>query len=589
MTIARRMEEASLRVESRVFIPLATAVLALFALWRVGIGADVSDGTHVVALAMRVAQGDRVLLDEMNLQAFGSLAAVPFVWTWMQVFGVQGIVLASRVYYVVLAFAVGFLAYRSLRIGLPPVAAFVAVVTTLGPVPYNLLVTSYNTMPVLALGLGTSLAFAALLTSSVRYAAAVGVAMAVAILSHPSSLPAAVAVALSFAVLARRPRAVLGLVAGGGAVSLAIILVIAVGPGLTALQDTIAYTTEYQAHRPSLLARGRQALERYVDGMLVWRHLPAFALAVLALLPRLSWTWRAVAASGIPVAVAGAACVVVPPHITAREPLGLLSGGFVLIVAPLLLLPVAAWAHRKGSERIRLLLLLTLPVAIVGMTSFSLISSANVRWGVAAPPVQPLFGALAAGLVLWATRHAGRVAGGLTALALVCSLLVVHPLRTFQNPDPRQLAARISDGPLAGLKTDANHLTADCELRTLVATWVGPHDSVFFYARPGGYAYSTAKMDTNILWLADFGQANHRTVEWWTKTGRWPDVAMIYPAAVRRAGGWAALATEDPVITALSQTYGPPTESDGYLVLRRDGRTPERLSEPPAGCAARTQ
>ena len=97
----------------------ATAVLWIFLLWRVRLGADVGDGTHVVALAMRMAQGDVVLRDEMNLQALGSLVAVPFVWVWLEVVGVGSIVLASRVFYLVLASMAGLVCYRARRTRLP--------------------------------------------------------------------------------------------------------------------------------------------------------------------------------------------------------------------------------------------------------------------------------------------------------------------------------------------------------------------------------------------------------------------------------------------------------------------------------------
>ncbi|GGK73588.1 hypothetical protein [Ornithinimicrobium pekingense] len=567
-----------------VLVPLVTVVLAVLAVWRASVGADLSDGTHVVALAMRMAQGDAVLADEMNVQAFGSLPAVPFVWLWLQLVGVEGIVLASRLFYLVLAFGVGALCYRALRVALPPGAALTAAVLMLGPVPYGLLVTSYNTMPVLTLGLAACAGFAALVTGSPRWSATSGAALAVAVLSHPASLPACAVMALTLLVLARRRPVRLGVLAGGGAVSLLIVLLLVVGPGLTALSDTLAYTAEYQAGRRPPLERLREATLRYLDGVRSWRFTPAAALAALAVLPRLPDGWRAAAAAGVPVAAAAAAWAVVPSTIVPGEPLGLHSGAFVLVVTPLLWLPVAVWAHRRRVREVRTLLALTTPLAVVGVVSFSMLSSAHVQWGVAAPPVQPLFGALGAAVVLGAARHGRPWAAGLAVVALVGSLVAVHPLRTFHNADPRQLVGRVAAGPLAGLLTDADLLEADCRLRALVPAWVGAGESVFFYARPGGYAYSTARMDTNIVWLSDFGEANAWTVDWWERTGRWPDVAVVHPGAVQRAGGWEALASQDPVVAALDEGYGPPREREGYLVLRRDGSDRQAPAVPPEGC-----
>lgn len=571
-------------MRSRWGVPVATLALALFAGWRVRIGADVGDGTHVVALAMRMAQGDQVLADEMNLQALGSLAAVPFTWLWLHLVGVEGIVLASRVFYLVLAFSTGVVSYRALRTGLPAIAAFPAVVLMLLPTPYNLLVTSYNTMPVLALGLATCAAYAALTTRSSGWAAGAGVALLVAVLSHPSSLPAAAALALTLLALSRHRPVVIGVLAGGGTASLLVLLAITVGPGLSALQDTITYTAEYQAERAGPVARWDRAFRRYLDGLLAWRHLPAIMLACLALVPRLRWKWRALCVLGIPLALVVAAWTVVPPTIVNREPFGLLSGAFVLLAVTLMLLPVAVWAHGTAHHDSRLLILLTAPMALIGVISYSMVSSAGATWGVAAPPVQPLFGALGAGLVLWLARHGSTVLGTFAAVALVSSLAVVHPLRTFQNPDPRQLSGRIPAGPLAGLATDAHYLAADCQLRAAVSTWIEPGESAFFYARSGGYAYSQASMDTNIVWISDFGAANRWTVDWWDKTGRLPDVAFVYPAPVRAAGGWEELAAEDPLIARLSEGYGEPVELPGLLALRRDGTARELSGDPPVGC-----
>lgn len=572
-----------------ILVLTATAALAALALWRAGVGADVGDGTHVVALAMRMAQGDQVLVDEMNLQALGSLAAVPFAWVWLHLVGVEGIVLASRVFYLALVLAVGTVAYRALRTGLPALAAWPAVVLMLVPTPYNLLVTSYNTMPVLGLGLAVCTGFAALRTGAARWAAVAGVALGLAVLSHPSSLPAAATLGLTLLLLGRhRPGVVPGLLGGGLTTSALVVLGIALGPGLGALQDTIAYTTDYQADRLSPGARWARAFLRSLDGLLDWRHLPAIALAVLALVPRLGWRWRAVCALGVPVSLAVAAWAVVPASIVSREPFGLLSGAFVLLLVSLLTLPVGVWAHRQGPPEVRLLLVCTLPLALVGVTSFSLVSSAGVTWGVAAPPAQPLAGALTAALVLWARDVGPRALPVLAALLVVASLVAVHPLRTFQNPDPRQLTGRVAAGPLAGLLTDEEYLTADCRLRAVADRWVTPGDGVFFYARSGGYAYSEARMDTNIVWISAFGEANRWTVDWWEEHDRWPEVAVIYPAAVDRAGGWEELAAQDPLIAALDARSGPPVADQGYLVLRADGTTPPS-GPSPAGCGGRLQ
>ncbi|QFG70024.1 hypothetical protein [Ornithinimicrobium pratense] len=555
---------------------LATLALSVFALWRARLGSDLGDGTHVVALAMRMAQGDQPLTDEMNLQALGSVPAVPFTWLWLHFVGIEAVVLASRVFYVALALAVGTVGYRALRTRLPRTAAFTAVVLMLLPTPYNLLVTSYNTLPVLMLGLAGCAGFAALSTRSARWAACAGVALAVTVLGHPASLPAAAMLGLTVLILARRGPVVTGVLVGGGAASALMVLVLALGPGLGAVLETVRYTTDYQASRPGPFTRLAGSTQRYLTGVLAWRHLPALVLALLALLPRLPWRWRATAALGIPVVLAGTAWVVAPEEPHGGEPFGLYSATFALLLLTFLAAPVLAWAHRVGDRDLRLLLVLTAPTAVLGVVFFAMTTSASIRWGAPLPPVLPLVGAVGVGLVLWAGRHGTRTLALLAALALVGSLLAVHPLRSFRDGPPGTLLGPVTAGPMAGLHASEFHVQRDEALRALVEAWVEPGDGVFFYSIPGAYTYSAAPMQTNLIWISAFGQANEETVRWWRETGRLPDVAVVAKAPERAAGSWDALVATDPLLRFLQEHYElvadlPRDGGDAY-VFRAAGR-----------------
>lgn len=557
---------------------VATVALVAFALWRVRLGADLGDGTHVVALAMRMAQGDQVFVDEMNLQALGSVAAVPFTWLWLELVGVEGVVLASRVFYVALGLGVGAVAYSALRTRLSRAVAFAAVVLMLLPTPYNLLVTSYNTMPVLMLGLAACAGFAAVTTRSSRWGACSGVALAVAVLSHPVSLPAAVVLGVTVLVLARRGPAATGLLVGGGLASALVVAVLLLGPGPGALLETVRYTADYQAERPEPFARAARSLQRYLLGVVEVRHLPTFVLLVLALVPRVAWRWRVAAALAVPVSLALTSWLVAPDESVGGEPFGLYSGAFALLLLTFLAGPVGAWAFSKAGDRdLRLLLVLTAPTAVLGLLAFAMTTSASIRWGAPVPPALPLLGAVGAGLVLWAGRHGTRVLAVVGAVALVGSLLAVHPLRSFRDGTPGTMQGPVTAGPLAGLHTREEQLEQDGELRDLVQTWVGPQDGVFFYGIPGGYAYSTAAMQTNLIWIGSFGEANGRTVRWWEETGRRPDVALVGAAPVRAAGGWPELAASDPVIAHLDEHYElvvEPTEQEGDVLVLVSGEAP---------------
>ncbi|MCK0110853.1 hypothetical protein MWU75_01680 [Ornithinimicrobium sp. F0845] len=569
-------------VAQRRLVAVGALLLTVFAIWRAGIGADFGDGTHVVALAMRMAQGDMPLADEMNLQALGSLPAVPFTWVWLSTVGVDGIVLASRLWYVALALLAGVLGYRALRTGFGPVGSFVAVTLMMLPTPYSLLVTSYNTVPVLGLALATCTAFAAWRVRSGRWAALSGVALALTALAHPAMVPPAMVLLAMVVVVGRGPVA-RGVLTGALGTALVIVVAVALGPGVGALGETLRYTAEYQSARLTAFERLTLSAEMHRNGLLVWRNVPALLLAVAAGLPWTSQRWRALLATGsvvaLSIAVVGAS-LQQPP--TEELLLGSVAAALVVLAA-VLLLPFLVTARDLGEDRLRVLLVLTAPTAVVGFVAVSLVSSASAKWGVAAAPVQPLFGAAALVVLLFVARHHVRAVALLAALALLGSLVVVHPMRSFRDVQPHRLDGRVEDGPLAGLLTHEAYLQEDCELRAAVRDWVDPDDSVFFWAAPAGYVYADAPMSTHNIWVADFGAASAAGVEWMTRTDRWPDVAFVHAGALASAGGWEALAARDPVIARLDAHYGEPTEVDGFVVLRRDGGV--RADGPaPQGC-----
>lgn len=559
------------------------ALVVAFAVWRATIGADFGDGTHVVALAMRMAQGDVPLADELNLQALGSVAAVPFTWVWLNVVGVDGIVLAARLFYVAVAALAGVLAYRALRTGFAPLPCFVAVTVMVLPTPYSLMVVSYNTMPVLGLAVATCGAFAALRTGSGRWAVLTGLALAWTVLSHPAALPPAATVAVVVLALAPAGPVRRGVLAGGLGASALLVAWVLVGPGVGALVETLRYTGEYQAERPGPGTRLAVSLRMHAEGLLAWRNLPALLLAALAALPRIPRRGRTLLAAAAVVALAGAVVVGAVREAPDELLLGPVASAFIVLVA-VLLLPFLLSLGRPRDDRFAQLLLLTAPSAVIGFVSLSLTSSASAKWGVAAAPVQPFVGVVALLLLVVLARHRTQSLAVLTSGALVVSLLAVHHLRTYRNGPPWRLADRVAAGPLMGLLTSEDYLRDDCDLRRTVRDWVDEDDSVFFWGRASGYAYSTARMDTHNVWLPPFGPAHAHGARWMTEHDRWPDVVVIHRGSFRAAGGWDAQLGQDPVLTRVHRDYGEPTETGGYLVLRRDGEVRQQ-GPPPEGCA----
>lgn len=461
------MLEARKRQE-RALVTTGTVLVVAFAVWRATTGADLADGTHVVALAMRMAQGDAPLSDEMNLQALGSLPAVPFTWLWLQVVGVEGIVLASRVFYLLFALCVGWLAYRGLRTGAPPVLAFLGVTLMLLATPYSLFLTGYNTGPVLGLGLATCASFAALQRRSGRWAALAGVALAFTVLSHPAALPPAALLAISVLVLARRGQVVRGLLTGGMGASLLVVLAVLTGPGLGALVDTVAFTFDYQADRITAGERLLRSLGMHVEALLVWRNVPALVLAVVATIPRVSLPWRLTAVAAVPVALAVAVVWASGRTAPGELLLGEVASAYLVLIAVLITPAVVLAVREVEDPRLQRLLVLTLPPAVLGLVSLSLVSSASAKWGVAAGPVQPLAGAALLVVLVLLARHRGRAVALIAGGAVLVSLLAVHTTRVFSDGPPWRLDARVTQGPLAGLLTQEGIVRQDCETRRAV-------------------------------------------------------------------------------------------------------------------------
>lgn len=569
-------------------LPVAalTLALVLLALWRVRFGVDHGDGGHVVAIAVRMARGDLPLVDEMNLQALGSLLAVPFTWVWLQLVGTEGIVLASRVFYLGLALGAGAIGYLALRTGLRPLIAFVGVVLACTPTAYNLLVTSYNTVPLLALSTAVFAGYAALSRGSARWGAVTGVALALSGLSHPASLPAAIILGLLVLALGvqrdRGPgRAVRGLLVGGLAVSAVIVLWVLLVLGPASLRETLRYTTEYQGLRPPPVDRLVDTASSYVQLLLTWSYLPVTALAVLACLPRLDPRWRALAATAVPLAIA-----LMLLRRTLAAPgevfVGVMSGSYATIVALFLLVPVTLWVVREDTE-LRLLLLLALPTAVVGLVTYSLMTSAGAAWGATSPPAMALYGVL--GMAVTAmVRRSWRSSAALVAAAAVVlgSLGLTHVQRQFRDPAVWETHAEITHGPHAGLVTTDHWVVSDCGWRSQTAAWIAPGESLLAYQAPAAYLYTEGPMDTNIIWLAQFGRANQHTLDWMDRTGRRPDVVVVHPAAWKR---WEELREEDPLVAMLDEDYGQPVDAGQFVVLRRDGATtPPQPMAAPVGC-----
>ncbi len=552
------------------------AAFAVFALWRVTLGVDFGDGSHAVGQAVRLATGDVPLVDEMNLQVNGAFLAAPFTWVWRQFAGVSGLVLASRVWYLVLAAGAGWLAARAWRTRWPAIVAITAATVALVPTPYNLYNVSYNTIPGLGLLVTAAAGFAAVETAGRRWAVVCGLASVVAVFAHPAVLPGTLVMLATVVVMAERQglrpisRAV---VASAGGLALLTALWMTLFVGWDEVRRTLRYTADYHRPRASPPTRLRFFVEDYVDALLDWRYVLLAVLVITAVAaPIVSARHRLgiAAALAIPVAVALPGVELALDGLAAPGRIGVTIGTYTTIVVGALCLPVVLWSRRTRERPLNRLLLITLPSAMVNLPVLAMATSASAFWGSAIAPLVPLLGALVIGLLLMAREVAPpRAAVRATALALLVLFAGVQTLYTFRNGTPWNLTERVTDGANAGLMTTPRFVDYEASIRTTVADHTGDGDTVFFYLFPAGYIASTAPMDTNLIWLGRFRDANQETIDWFDRTNRHPDVVFIPEYAVEGAGGWDRLAAEDPLIAYLLDHYSEPEGDRAFYVLRR--------------------
>lgn len=592
MTIARpsRLADAwgeATREERGV--GLATLGLLLWFLVRVRSGADLYDGSHIVALAQRLAQGDRLFADEMNAQAVGSAAGAPFVWVWTRLFGQHYLVLAYRYFYVLVALLVAVLAYRALRTVVRPLVAFTAVAGAVIVTSYHVVGLSYNTVPTLAMVILTCCGTAAVLGPRHQargWVVPIGLTAPLAAVSLQSLLPA---VGLSLLVLVvllwreGRRAAVAWLVGSAALVTVPVAVYFLGGIGWSTISETLDYTVQYQRPRST-------PGERLAFTSLAWLRelgnpvrLPAVLLALAMAVPALPARWRR------------AGLVLLPVVLGATSLLSLQVNGInwmryvgsIQLYTALIVLPVCLWwAWTREDRVVRVLLWLALPTAVVGHPLVAATTFAGPWYG----EFPPASVALAIATTVGAARVVERVGGRVTApplkafsLVWVLALLLTQGATNFYANSPWAALQPAPEGAYSGLLSGGRELWHLRVVDEVTRRWVRPGESLMVYgAVTGAFLTTGARADTNIVWLEDFGPEGRYTADWLARTRRVPDVVLVSTDAIQ-GDGFEAMQQRDPVLRALRGTHrvvaglddftpGQFRSEAGFVVLRRTGR-----------------
>ena len=560
----RSADDAALRREKRG-VGVGAVLLGLFACAWSTLGADLSDDAYNIGSAWRMSLGDQPFVDDMSVRALGSFLAVPFTWLWTQLFGMTGLVLASRVFFVVVAFGVGYLAYRALGTSFRPIVAAVAVAVPLMALPYHLGQISYNTMPIFGLVLGTAAGFAAIRQGNRHWAYACGAAAAAGAISHPLTAPGFVILFVAVLVLARRRNLIVALILGALTVSLPFSLWILLGPGLTLVSDTVRFMTDVQEAFLPPRQRLDVAIDTYTFNLGLRKYWPMWGAAAVATLPRIPDLIRGAALAAVPFLAA------VPSfHIMQNTDVvgfGRTTGIFLTVVSLALVVPVTVWSVRSRRRDVGLLIALALPVAIVQVPLTATTTASGVGWGALAVGVCSLLMALIAG---WATILGGiglrlLIPSAAGLVTVVAALLTFTP---FKDPFPWQLTTRITSGPFAGVSTDAASAGRIALMTSVGNEWVRPADGVLLYGIAGDYLLMPGKPLTNIMWLHP-GEANQAVLEYFERIGDTPDVVIVHRGLVEQHGGFDALAETDPLISYVTANYEQVDQDQDYVVVFR--------------------
>jgi hypothetical protein len=74
-----------------------------------------------------------------------------------------------------------------------------------------------------------------------------------------------------------------------------------------------------------------------------------------------------------------------------------------------------------------------------------------------------------------------------------------------------------------------------------------------------------------MMWMGNFGSANQATLEYFERSGRTPDVVFANRGLVDQLGGFAELASRDPLIAYIvANYYVVDAEASVSTVLRRN-------------------
>ncbi len=538
------------------------AVVAVAAAARLLFGVDLADEGFYAALPYRFVLGDRPFIDEMHILQLAGFLTFPLVKAFIAVKGsTEGLILALRAAWLLAWLALCGAGFRFLRRFVAWPWALLGAAVPLVAIPFNIPAFSYNTMGAGLLTLGVLLGAEDLLWGRSRWwMLGAGVAHGLAVVAYPTLLFAMPAFGVGVAVVGRGRgwgglwAYLLGGLVVGAPLAAYLFGVVGLGNVLAAWRF-MSSQSGYGGAGDKLPKLAGDIASVPISRVLV---IPGLVLLGLAM-----WRWGERARPWLLLSP----LMMLVVFGTALSPRTL---GFVFFFC---VLGIFLYFHTARDALARGLLVWALlaPLFAGAVTAYSS-TNGFMNAGIGAYPA--VFAATAM-LALAVTRPDKAEAGMDTTrlrvtLGVVCALSVLLGLTwstwaaVYNDESVPRLTAVTPIGPYARLLTTPSQVKVMRQLQADLASHLRPGDRVLFFDEfPSGYLFTSARPDTNTLWLTASGvpgaAPEKATLAYLARNGL-PDVVVQYRWQLRRYGPGHVLAA----------FFAPPRYT--LSIVRRDYR-----------------
>lgn len=484
-----------MRSRSPQTTPVAIAAVCLVAVpvltyARLFFGIDFTDESFYTAVPYRFVTGARPLVDETNLvQQTPGILLYPFIRAYVELFGLDGIVLYARHLHFIFSGAIAAAMFTGLRATLSDnwLSAVIAS-TAVAFVPFGIHGLSYNSFGSGFLAAGLFLGLAWLSNGHGRFLVASGATLGLAVFVYP---PLVIPVTCCFTALylVSRPRSLR--VLGSGLLASGVCVLVTI---LFFMQDGLATAPDLVSQTQTFGGQGG-GLSKVVDvgfsvsGTFTEKSVAFVVLVILFAVYRWKKQYVFIPLLALP--------VLALPLGQFDEPL---SNVFITNFA--LFGPIVFLLVRDDPIAQRLLAAVWFPSAVAGVVTAYSSANGGLNTGIGLFPASVATAVLIA-IAIRRTENLFRdILMFLPVATFVLLCLALQYLSVYRDAPVRSLDSRVRGGAYAGLfTTTQKHVflkTLEADLKSVS----GPKCRVLFYDTfPGGYLLDGGTSLTNATWL----------------------------------------------------------------------------------------